>query len=141
MAAAVCRHLEASCVAVMDTHNAKLQRALDLGATHAVNIDNESIEEAMTAMGIYEGFDICLEMSGNPDAYPIAFTHTKLQGKIALLGIPETPQATDWRAVIFKQLTVKGVQGRKMPETRQRMGDLIKEGLNNHNPDSNCYNM
>ena len=129
MAAAVCRHLGAPCVAMVDTQYAKLQRALNLGATHVINVDDENLGETMEIMGIHQGFDVCLEMSGNPEAYPLVFNHTKAEGEIVLVGILDTPQRMDWRSFIFKQLTVKGIFGRKMPETWQRMAGLIKEGL------------
>ena len=93
-------------------HCEKLRLALTLGATHTINIDEDNIDHVVAGLQLKDGFDICLEMSGNPDAYPTVFEYVKPFGEIVLMGVPDAPQTMDWRSVIFKQLTVKGDHGR-----------------------------
>ena len=129
MAGAVCRHAGARHVVVIDQSFQKLRLALSLGATHVINSDEDDIDDVKQGLGLHNGFDIGLEMSGNPAAYSVQFSHIKQQGEIAMVGVPNAPQLMDWRSVIFKQLTVKGVYGRAMPGTWQRMSELIESGL------------
>lgn len=129
MAAAVCRHAGARQVVVVDQCVERLRLSLALGATYAINIDEDDIDEVRQGLGLSHGFDIALEMSGNPSVYFDVFSHVKSQGEIVLVGAPQDIVSMDWRSVIFKQLTVKGVNGRSMPETWQQMSSIIEGGL------------
>ena len=129
MAAAVCRHAGARQVVVIDQSLQKLRLALSLGATHVINPDEDDIDAVKQGLGLHSGFDSGLEMSGNEDAYATLFAHTRHLGQIVMVGVPTAPRPMDWRSVIFKQLTVKGVWGRAMPQTWQQMSGLIEGGL------------
>lgn len=129
MAAAVCRYAGARHVVVVDQSVERLRLALDLGATYAINIDEDDIGQVRQGLGLSHGFDIGLEMSGNPSAYLDVFNHIKSQGEIVLAGVPQDSMSMDWRPVVFNQLKVKGVNGRSMPETWQQMSSLIEGGL------------
>ena len=129
MAAAVCDHAGARHVIVIDTDIQKLRLAIALGATHVLDASDDDIDALKQSLGIETGFDICLEMSGNADAYASVFHHTKRFGQLVLMGVPTEQQAMDWQTVIFKQLTVKGVCGREMPGTWQQMSALVDAGL------------
>lgn len=129
MAAAVCRHAGARHVVVTDLIDARLERAWVLGATRTVNVTRETLGDVQRELGMTEGFDVGLEMSGNGAAFSDMLASMCHGGKIAMLGIPEGELAIDWNEVIFKMLTIKGVYGREMYETWYKMSVMIESGL------------
>lgn len=129
MAAAVCRHAGARHVVVTDLIDARLERARVLGATRTVNVTRETLSDVQRELGMTEGFDVGLEMSGNGTAFSDMLANMCHGGKIAMLGIPEGELAIDWNEVIFKMLTIKGVYGREMYETWYKMSVMIESGL------------
>ncbi|EED33533.1 L-threonine 3-dehydrogenase [gamma proteobacterium NOR5-3] len=129
MAAAVCRHAGARHVVITDVIDERLALAATLGATRTVNVMNESLSEVKQELGMREGFDVGLEMSGNPQALSDQITHMCHGGKIAILGIPAQNTAIDWSQVIFNMLTLKGIYGREMYETWYKMSVMIQTGL------------
>lgn len=129
MAAAVARHCGARHVVITDINDYRLELALQMGATRAVNTSTTDLKEVMNELGMKEGFDVGLEMSGVPVAFNQMLTTMNHGGKIALLGIPPEDMAIDWNLVIFKGLIIKGVYGREMFETWYKMTSLIQSGL------------
>ena len=129
MAAAVCRHAGARHVVVTDVIDERLKLASRLGATRTVNVSRESLADVREELGMREGFDVGLEMSGNPQALNDQLQHLCHGGKIALLGLPANDAAIDWTRVIFNMLTLKGVYGREMYETWYKMSVMIQNGL------------
>lgn len=129
MAAAVARHVGARHVVITDINEYRLSLARKMGATRAVNIGQESLNDVMQELGMTEGFDVGLEMSGVPAALHDMLTKMNNGGKIAMLGIPPKEVAIDWNHVIFKGLTIKGIYGREMFETWYKMASLIQGGL------------
>jgi threonine 3-dehydrogenase len=132
IAAGICRHIGARHVVVTDVNDYRLGLAGAMGATHLVNVQRESLDEAMKAQGIHEGFDVGLEMSGNPQAFADMLRHMYHGGKVALLGILPSDTLIDWDNVIFKGLTVRGIYGREMFETWYKMTQLVLGGLDLH---------
>ncbi|KAF7778372.1 threonine 3-dehydrogenase [Pseudoalteromonas marina] len=130
MAAAVAKHVGARHVVITDVNEYRLELARKMGATRAVNVANEKLEDVMTDLGMTEGFDIGLEMSGVPSAFNSMLNNMNHGGKIAMLGIPPSDMAVDWNQVIFKGLVIKGIYGREMFETWYKMASLIQSGLN-----------
>jgi threonine 3-dehydrogenase len=129
MAAAVARHAGARHVVVTDVNPYRLELAKRLGATRTVRIDRESLPEVEAELGMTEGFDVGLEMSGAPAAFRQMLETINHGGKIALLGIPPEEMTVDWSKVIFKGLTLKGIYGREMFETWYKMASLVQAGL------------
>jgi threonine 3-dehydrogenase len=129
MAAAVCKHAGARHIVVTDVIDARLERAATLGATRTVNVSRESISDVQQELGMVEGFDVGLEMSGNPQAFRQLLESMCHGGKVAILGIPEQDFAIDWNTVIFNMLTLKGIYGREMYETWYKMSVMIESGL------------
>ncbi len=129
MAAAVAKHVGARHVVITDVNEYRLELALKMGATRAVNVANEKLEDVMTDLEMTEGFDIGLEMSGVPSAFNAMLNNMNHGGKIAMLGIPPSDMAVDWNQVIFKGLVIKGIYGREMFETWYKMASLIQSGL------------
>ena len=129
MAAAVCRHAGARHVVVTDVVDSRLALATTLGATRTVNVQHEEIRDTQQALGMDEGFDVGLEMSGNPSALADILDNMCHGGKVALLGIPAENFAIDWGTVIFNMLTLKGIYGREMYETWYKMSVMIQSGL------------
>ena len=129
MSAAVARHAGARHVVVTDINSYRLGLAVKLGATRAVRIDQESLQEVEAELGMTEGFDVGLEMSGAPSAMAEMLTTINHGGKIALLGIPADAITVDWSQIILKGLTLKGIYGREMFETWYKMASLIQAGL------------
>jgi len=130
MAAAVVRHAGARYVVVTDVNDYRLKLAHELGATHTINVKNTSIAELQAELGMHEGFDVGLEMSGNPAAFNDMIDNMCHGGKIAMLGIPSAPMPIDWNKVIFNMLTIKGIYGREMYETWYKMTVMLQGGLN-----------
>ncbi len=129
MAAAVARHVGARHVVITDINPYRLQLAADMGATRAVNVAEESLDTVMSELGMTEGFDVGLEMSGAPQAFDSMLNAMNHGGRVAILGIPPSTMAVDWNQVIFKGLTLKGIYGREMFETWYKMASLIQSGL------------
>lgn len=129
MAAAVARHVGAKNVVITDVNPYRLDLAIAMGATRAVNVSNTSLQGVMNELGMTEGFDVGLEMSGVPSALHEMLDKMNNGGKIAMLGIPPKEVAIDWNKVIFKGLMIKGVYGREMFETWYKMASLIQSGL------------
>jgi threonine 3-dehydrogenase len=129
MASAVCRHAGARHVVVTDINPRRLELAKILGATCTVDVGREGIADVQQKLSMAEGFDVGLEMSGNPTALNDLLANMCHGGKVALLGIPEKSTAIDWTTVIFNMLTLKGIYGREMYETWYKMSVLIESGL------------
>ena len=129
MAAAVAKHVGARHVVITDVNEYRLDLARKMGATRAVNVANEKLEDVAKELGMTEGFDIGLEMSGVPSAFNAMLNNMNHGGKIAMLGIPPSDMAVDWNQVIFKGLVIKGIYGREMFETWYKMASLIQSGL------------
>jgi threonine 3-dehydrogenase len=129
MAAAVARHAGARYVVVTDVNPYRLELAKKMGATLALDVRDASIADAQKRLGMKEGFDVGLEMSGNAAAFRQMLENMCHGGKIAMLGIPEKEMAIDWNAVVFNMLTIKGIYGREMYETWYKMTVMLQSGL------------
>jgi threonine 3-dehydrogenase len=129
MAAAICRHVGARHVVVTDVNQYRLELAAKMGATKVVDVSKASLEDAMKSLGMTEGFDVGLEMSGNGSAFRQMFKTMNHGGRVAILGIPVGEIAIDWSQVIFKGLVLKGVYGREMFETWYKMTAMLQSGL------------
>ena len=129
MAAAVCQHAGARYVVVTDVNPWRLELAQSMGATRVVDVRSERISDVQRELGMHEGFDVGLEMSGNDSAFREMLDNMCHGGKVAMLGIPPGPIEIDWNTVIFNMLTIKGVYGREMYETWYKMTVLIQGGL------------
>ncbi|MFP6855213.1 MAG: L-threonine 3-dehydrogenase [Opitutales bacterium] len=129
MAAAVVRHAGARHVVITDLNPYRLELATKMGVTSAVNPAETSLEEIQKELSMEEGFDVGLEMSGNPSAFRDLLASMCHGGKIAMLGIPEKEMAIDWNLVVFNMLTIKGIYGREMYETWYKMTVMLQSGL------------
>jgi threonine 3-dehydrogenase len=129
MAVAVARHAGARYVVVTDVNPYRLELAKKLGATVAVDVRSRSLGDVQKELGMKEGFDVGLEMSGHPSGFRDLLSNMAHGGKIALLGIPEKELAIDWNQVIFNMLTIKGIYGREMYETWYKMTVMLQSGL------------
>ena len=129
MAVAIAKHVGARHVVITDVNDYRLDLARRMGATRAVNVTRDDLTTVMAELNMHEGFDVGLEMSGNPTAFRQMLTQMNHGGKIALLGIPPSDTSIDWNQVIFKGLEIKGVYGREMFETWYKMVALIQSGL------------
>ena len=129
MAAAVCRHAGARHVVITDLVDQRLALGTTLGATRTVNVAREKLADVQRELGMDEGFDVGLEMSGSPAAFNDMLDSMCHGGKIAMLGIPGEPFAIDWNKVVFNMLTLKGIYGREMYETWYKMSVFIESGL------------
>jgi threonine 3-dehydrogenase len=129
MAAAVAKHAGARYVVVTDVNPWRLELAKTMGATHIVDIRSESLSDVQKELGMVEGFDVGLEMSGSPEAFRDMIQQMCHGGNIAMLGIPTEEMAIDWNAVVFDMLTIKGIYGREMYETWYKMTVMLQSGL------------
>jgi threonine 3-dehydrogenase len=129
MAVAICQYAGARSVVITDVNPYRLELAKTMGATRCVNVLEEKIENVQSELDIREGFDVGLEMSGNPDAFRSLLSNMCHGGKIAMLGIPSEEIAIDWNTVVFNMLTVKGIYGREMYETWYKMTVMLEGGL------------
>jgi threonine 3-dehydrogenase len=128
MATAIARHCGARHIVVTDVNHYRLDLAKKMGATLALDVSKETVEDAKKQLGMKEGFDVGLEMSGQPAAFRSMISNMCHGGKIALLGIlPQT--AIDWDLIVFNSLTIKGIYGREMYETWYKMTMMIQCGL------------
>jgi len=129
MAAAVAKHVGARHVVITDINPYRLALAEKMGATRAVDVSKEDLKDVMNDLGMTEGFDVGLEMSGVPVALRDMLNKMNHGGKVAMLGIPPSDVAIDWNQVIFKGLVIKGIYGREMFETWYKMASLLQSGL------------
>ncbi len=129
MAAAVCRHAGARHVVITDLNDLRLERAKALGATRTVNVTRENLKDVQAELGMSEGFDVGLEMSGAEAGFATMIDNMCHGGKIAILGLPSGGMAIDWHKVIFSMLTLKGVYGREIFETWYKMSVFVESGL------------
>ena len=130
MAAAIARHAGARHVVITDINPFRLDLARKMGATLAVDPRTQSLAEVQKQLDMREGFDVGLEMSGNPQAFRDMLDNMCHGGKIAMLGIPSEPIEIDWNIVVFNMLTIKGIYGREMYETWYKMSVMLESGLN-----------
>jgi threonine 3-dehydrogenase len=129
MAIPVVRHAGARHVVITDLNPFRLELARKMGATHAINSAETSLAEVQKQLGMTEGFDVGLEMSGNPQAFSDMIANMSHGAKIAVLGIPATSAPIDLRTIIFNMLTIKGIYGREMYETWYKMSVMLDSGL------------
>jgi threonine 3-dehydrogenase len=129
MAAAVVRHAGAREVVITDVNAKRLELAEKMGVTLTVNTAETRLSEVQTKLGMHEGFDVGLEMSGNASAFREMLANMSHGAKIAMLGIPSGEMAIDWKEVIFNMLTIKGIYGREMYETWYKMTVMLETGL------------
>jgi len=129
MAVAIARHAGARHVVITDVNDHRLALAKKMGASRAINIKYHTLQDTMDELGMREGFDVGLEMSGNPMALNDMVKTMNHGGKIALLGIPPEATPIDWTQVIFKGLELKGIYGREMYETWYKMIAMLQSGL------------
>jgi threonine 3-dehydrogenase len=129
MAAAVARHVGARYVVVTDVNDARLQLAGKMGADLTVNVATERIVSAQERLGMKEGFDVGLEMSGAPNALPEMLENLTHGARVALLGLPSRPITIDWVKVVTHMITIKGIYGREMFETWYAMNAMVTTGL------------
>ncbi len=129
MAAAVCKHAGARNIVVTDHNPFRLDLARKLGATRLVNIMDEKLDDIQKELGMVEGFDVGLEMSGSPAALNDMIANMNHGGKISVLGIPNQDTHIDWNRVIFSMLTIKGIYGREMYDTWYKMSMMVETGL------------
>ena len=129
MAAAIARHVGARYIVITDVNDYRLDLARRMGATRAINVGKTKLRDVMSELGMTEGFDVGLEMSGNPGAFRDMLRTMHHGGSVALLGIPPGETAIDWNHVIFKGLNMRGIYGREMFETWYKMAALLQAGL------------
>jgi threonine 3-dehydrogenase len=130
MGAAVAKHAGARYVVITDVNPYRLELAAKVGVTMAIDPRKTSLQEVQKKLGMREGFDVGLEMSGNASAFRDMLANMSHGGKIALLGIPAGEMSIDWHHIIFNMLTVKGIYGREMYETWYKMTVMLQSGLN-----------
>ena len=129
MAAEVVRHAGARYVVITDVNPYRLELARKIGVTRAVNTAETPLPKVQKELGMLEGFDVGLEMSGNPSAFREMLANMSHGAKIAMLGIPSQEMAIDWTVVVFNMLTVKGIYGREMYETWYKMAVMLESGV------------
>lgn len=132
MGAAVARHAGARHVVITDINPYRLELARKMGVTLAVNTAETPLPEIQKKLGMTEGFDVGLEMSGHPAAFRDMLANMSHGAKIAMLGIPSKEMSIDWNAVVFNMLTIKGIYGREMYETWYKMTVMLESGLDIH---------
>ena len=129
MAAAVARHAGARFVVISDLNPERLKLAEKMGVTRAIDPRNTPLEQVQKELGMQEGFDVGLEMSGNPAAFRSMLSNMSHGGRIAMLGIPNQEMSINWNDVIFNMLTIRGIYGREMYETWYKMTVMLESGL------------
>jgi threonine 3-dehydrogenase len=129
MAVAVAKHAGARFVVATDMNPFRLDLAKKLGATVALDVSKGTLAEVQQQLGMKEGFDVGLEMSGNGQAFRDMLANMSHGAKIAMLGIPDKDMSIDWRTVVFNMLTIKGIYGREMYETWYKMTVMLESGL------------
>lgn len=129
MAAKVARHVGARFVVITDVNEERLALARRMGVDLAVNVATERVAQAQQSLGMQEGFDVGLEMSGHPTALPEMLLNMNHGGRVAMLGLPSTPISIDWAKVVSHMITIKGIYGREMFETWYAMNAMVQTGL------------
>ena len=129
MAVSIAKHAGARHVVITDVNPYRLKLAENAGATLAVDVTKETVENCQKKLGMKEGFDVAMEMSGNPAAFNSILKNTCHGAKIAILGIMPGKTEIDWNTVVFNGLTIKGIYGREMYETWYKMTSMIQSGL------------
>ncbi|MEX1078145.1 MAG: L-threonine 3-dehydrogenase [Homoserinimonas sp.] len=129
MAAKVARHVGARFVVITDVNENRLELARRMGVDLAINVAAERVADAQTRLGMSEGFDIGLEMSGHSTALPEMLDNMTHGGRIAMLGLPSAPITIDWAKVVSHMITIKGIYGREMFETWYAMNAMVQTGL------------
>jgi threonine 3-dehydrogenase len=129
MAVSIAKHAGARHVVITDVNDYRLALAKKMGATVALNVKTGNLADMQKQLGMKEGFDFGLEMSGNASAFRDMIDNMAHGGKIALLGIPSEPIAVDWNKIVFNMLTLKGIYGREMYETWYKMTVMLESGL------------
>jgi threonine 3-dehydrogenase len=129
MAAEVARHVGARFVVITDVSEYRLALAREMGADLAIDVSREPIVDAQRRLGMVEGFDVALEMSGHPTALPEVLANVTHGGRIAMLGLPSQPIEIDWARVVTHMITIKGIYGREMFETWYAMNAMVSTGL------------
>ena len=130
MAVAIARYAGARHIVITDINDYRLGLAAEMGASVALNVSSGSLDETMDTLGMTEGFDVGMEMSGHPQAFRDLLRTMHHGGKVSILGIPPDETSIDWTEVIFKGLTLKGIYGREMFETWYKMSSMLQSGLN-----------
>jgi threonine 3-dehydrogenase len=116
-------------VVVTDINPYRLELAMKMGATRAVDVSKESLTDVMKDLDMKEGFDVGLEMSGSEAAFNQMLTSLSHGGKVSMLGLPSNEMRIDWNRVVFNMLTIKGIYGREMYESWYKMAVMIQNGL------------
>jgi threonine 3-dehydrogenase len=129
MAAAVARHVGARFVVITDVSSYRLDLARSMGVDLAIDVSRESIASSQERLGMVEGFDVAMEMSGHPAALPDVIANLNHGGRIAMLGLPSQPIEIDWGKVVTHMITIKGIYGREMFETWYAMSAMLRSGL------------
>ncbi|MCL1599143.1 MAG: L-threonine 3-dehydrogenase [Actinomycetia bacterium] len=129
MAVAIARHVGARYIVVTDVNEYRLELSQTMGADRELNVLTDSLDDVMADLDMREGFDVGLEMSGQPSALHDMITHMDNGGDIALLGIPPKQAPIDWNDIVFKGLTLQGIYGRRMFETWYKMLAMLQTGL------------
>ena len=129
MAAAVAQHVGARHVVITDVNQARLDLAAQVTDVIPVNVTKTSLPEVTEALGMKQGFDVGMEMSGNFAAFDQMVEAMVMGGQIAMLGIPSGKTLVDWSSIVFKALTIKGVYGREIFETWYKMIAMLEDGL------------
>ena len=130
MAAAICKHVGAKNVVITDVNDYRLNLAKEICDCHTVNVSKTTIEKKMEELGIVDGFDVGLEMSGNGTAFNSMIDNMYNGGKIAVLGLQASETVVPWNKIVWNCLEIKGIYGREMFETWYKMMAMIKSGLN-----------
>jgi threonine 3-dehydrogenase len=129
IAAAVCRHVGARFVVITDVSPYRLELARQMGVDLALDVSRDRVADAQHRLGMVEGFDVALEMSGHPSALPEIIANLNHGGRIAMLGLPAQPIEIDWGKVVTHMITIKGIYGREMYETWYAMSAMLRSGL------------
>jgi threonine 3-dehydrogenase len=128
MAAQVCRHVGARYVVITDVSGYRLDLARSMGVDLALDVSRETVSQAQARLGMVEGFDVALEMSGHPSALPDVLANLNHGGRIAMLGLPSQLIEVDWGRVVTHMITIKGIYGREMFETWYAMSAMLRSG-------------
>jgi threonine 3-dehydrogenase len=129
MAAVVARHVGARFVVITDVSEYRLAMAREMGVDLALDVSREAIVDAQRRLGMVEGFDVALEMSGQPAALRDVLANLNHGGRIAMLGLPSQPIEIDWAKIVTHMITIKGIYGREMFETWYAMSAMLTSGL------------
>ena len=125
----MCRHVGARFVVITDVSPYRLELAESMGVDLALDVSRETVASAQARLGMVEGFDVALEMSGHPTALPEIVANLNHGGRVAMLGLPAQPIELDWGKVVTHMITIKGIYGREMFETWYAMSAMLRSGL------------